>query len=207
VNGYYRIDYNYVSDAIFPSVSGQFCLSAPTTSFGYYGYTGLLAANNRFGGSLGNYANDTNSVAVFMSHSQLVSTPIGNGTFNSTTSYKNPDGTTTTTPKSPLDALNISTYNGSQANPVLDYCGYSATWMTRTTYVKIVKPGQYWLTFSAQGTADNVGAAIDDVKLTALNSLYGAAPSFYVTIPVPSPQPGSTISYTGFSIIANPLTP
>jgi hypothetical protein len=58
------------------------------------------------------------------------------------------------------------------------------------------------------GAVDKMGGAIDDVKLTALGSLYmSSPPSSYVTIPVPSPQPGSSTTYTGFFIIADPLTP
>jgi hypothetical protein len=53
-----------------------------------------------------------------------------------------------------------------------------------------------------------MGGAIDDVKLTALGSLYmSSPPSGAVLIPVASPQNGATTSFTGFSIISDPLTP
>jgi hypothetical protein len=204
--GYYSVTYNYISDAIFPGVNTTYCLYAPGGAFGFFGYTGMANANLRLGGTL-SVANDTSSLAVFMSHSQLASTPNGGGGLNSTTSYTNPDGSVTTTPTVAPDALNIYSYNGSQVNPVLDFCQYASSWQTRTTYIKITKPGQYWLTFAAKGTADKVGAAIDDVRLASLNSLYGSAPSFYVTIPTPGPAPGSSVSYTGFSIVADPNTP
>jgi hypothetical protein len=203
--GYYSVTYNYISDAQFLA-NTTYCLYAPSAAFGYYGYITMANANLRLGGTM-SVGNDTNSLAVFMSHSQLASTPNTGGALNSTTTYTNPDGSVSTTPAVAPDALNINTYNGSQVNPVLDFCQYASSWQTRTTYIKITKPGQYWLTFAAKGTADNVGAAIDDVRLTSLNSLYGSAPSFYVTIPTPGPTPGSTVSYTGFSIVADPNTP
>ena len=205
--GYYKITYDYVGDAVFPSVPGQYCVYAPTGSLSAYAYTGMLSYQNKLSGATGSVGNDTDSLAVFMAHSGLASSANVGTTVNAATTYTNPDGSVTTTPTVAPDALNLSTYNASQVNPVLDYCGYSGSWMTRTTYVKITKPGQYWLIFAAKGSADTIGAAIDDVKLTALNSLYGSASSFYVAIPTPSAVPGSTISYTGFSIIADPLTP
>jgi hypothetical protein len=43
---------------------------------------------------------------------------------------------------------------------------------------------------------------IDDVEITALGSPYmTGTPCNPVTIPVPFSQPGSTLSFTGFSII------
>ena len=91
---------------------------------------------------------------------------------------------------------------------MLDICGYATTWQARTATVEIAKPAYYWLTLAALGGADKAGGDIDDVKLTALGSLYMASPpANAVTIPVPAPQPGSTINFTGFSIVADPLTP
>jgi len=64
------------------------------------------------------------------------------------------------------------------------------------------------LTLAALGTSDSYGGIVDDVKITALGSPYmSSPPSGAVTIPVPSPQPGSTIAYTGFTITADPLAP
>ena len=72
----------------------------------------------------------------------------------------------------------------------------------------IEKPALYWLTFASLGTIDSQGGIVDDVKITALGSPYmSSPPSGAVTIPVPSPQPASSINYTGFSITANPLAP
>jgi len=203
--GYYQIKYDYISDANFTSMSGTHCTYAPS-SISAYGYTGKLFANIRQGGS-GNFGNDTNVLAVFMSHGELISTPIGGGGLNSVTTYLNPNGTITTTPAVSPTYVNVSSYDPSQVNPLLDYCYFSAGWTTRTTYVKITKAGPYWLSFAAQGSADNTGIALDDVRVTALNSLYGASPSFAVAVPTPTPANGATISYTGFSFIADPLTP
>lgn len=203
--GYYQVKYNYISDSNFTSMSGTHCTYAPST-ISAYGYTGKLFANIRQGGS-GNFGNDTNVLAVFMSHGQLISTPISGNSLNSTTTYLNPSGTVTTTPAVSPTYVSVSNYDPSQVNPLLDYCYFSAGWTTRTTYVKITKPGQYWLSFAAQGSADNTGAALDDVRVTAVNSLYGSVPGFAVTVPTPTPANGATISYTGFSFIADPLTP
>jgi hypothetical protein len=108
------------------------------------------------------------------------------------------------------DSVSTSSYNTAQLNPVLDYCNYSSSWTTRTTYVQITKAAQYWLTIGAVGAAasqDNVGGVIDDVKVSAVGSLYGSAPGFYATVPVPTPVNGGSVSFTGFSILADPLTP
>jgi hypothetical protein len=206
--GYYKLQYDYVSNAIYSSLkSSPYCTAAPTSALTSYAYTGSISGTNRTTGATLKDANDTNAVAVFMSHGSLVSYPVGGGATGSQTSYVNPTGTTTTTPTVAPDALTISTYNGTQLNPLLDYCYYSNVWTTRTTYIQITKPGPYWLTISAKGTADGIGGAVDDVRLTALNSLYGTAPSFYVTIPTPGASPGGTVSFTGFTILADRLTP
>ena len=102
----------------------------------------------------------------------------------------------------------MTSYNASQVNPLLDICGYASTAQTRTAVVFIQKPAFYWLIMAALGTSDQFGGQIDDVRITALGSPYmSSPPSNAVTIPVPSPQPGSSISYTGFSITADPLAP
>ena len=79
---------------------------------------------------------------------------------------------------------------------------------TRTAVVFIEKPAFYWLIMAALGTSDAFGGQIDDVRITALGSPYmSSPPSNAITIPVPDPQPGSNIYYTGFSIVADPLAP
>jgi hypothetical protein len=146
-----------------------------------------------------------------MANGQLVSTPNTSSTQEYQTTYTNPDGSTAASysaATAPLDNLSLSNYNTSQSNPVIDFCAYASSWQTRTTYVQISKPGYYWLTFSALGQGDKMGGAIDDVKLTALGSLYmSSPPANAVSIPVPSPQPGAVTTFTGFEIIADPLTP
>jgi Flp pilus assembly protein TadG len=208
--GYYQVNYNYVSDATFSSTPIPACSAAPNAAtVATYAVSGSATAGVRL--YPGNYYTlnyDTNTLGVFMSHALVASTPIGGGALNSQTSYNNPDGTVTTTPKVSPYAVTLSNYSTSGINPLIDICGYAASWQTRTVYIQITKPAYYWLTFAALGTADDIGASIDDVKLTALGSLYmSSPPSTYVSIPVPSPQNGSPVSYTGFYIIADPLTP
>lgn len=210
--GYYSITYDYISAVKFTGVTGTNCTYAPSSTLALTAYSTSLptAGKNQLTGSSSTWPSDTNAVAVFMSHSLEVSYPIGGGGLNSTTSYYNPSGTTTTTPTVAPDSVNTLTYNTAQLNPVLDYCNYSSSWTTRTTYVQITKAGQYWLTIGAVGAStsqDNVGGIVDDVKVSAVGSLYGTAPSFYVTVPVPAPTNGGTVSFTGFSILADRLTP
>jgi Flp pilus assembly protein TadG len=212
VPGYYSITYNYVSGVKFTGVSGTNCTYTPSTSsaLSSYSSTTATAGKNQITGSSSSWPKDTNAVAVFMSHSLQVSYPVGGGALNSTTSYYNPDGSTSTTPTVAPDSVSTSSYNTSQLNPVLDYCNYASAWTTRTTYVQITKPGQYWLTIGAVGASasqDKVGGIIDDVQVSAVASLYGTPPAFYATVPTPSVANGATISFTGFSIVGDPLTP
>jgi hypothetical protein len=105
----------------------------------------------------------------------------------------------------------LTSYNSAQNNPLLDICGYAATSQPRTAYVLIQKPAYYWLTLAALGSVDVFGGQIDDVKLTAVSSLYSSAPSGnVVTIPVLTPAAGSSYTnsgaFSGFSITADPLT-
>jgi len=117
----------------------------------------------------------------------------------STTSYTNPDGTTTTTPTVAPNGISLTSYNSGQVNP-LSIFAVAANAQTRTAYVSIQKPAYYWLTLAALGTSDAFGGQIDDVKITALTSPYYATyASSAVTIPVPSPQPSSDVTYTGFT--------
>ena len=142
--------------------------------------------------------------------------------FNGGTSYLNPDGTQSTYPTAPTvppDGINWQAYDATQVNPVIDTCGYSFNWVTRTVPIKITKPGIYWLTFSANAgtgdpthTGDGNGGGIDDVTLTALGSPYmsGAPTSYLTTVPVPAPQPDTSYlpaTYAGYSIVADPVTP
>ena len=144
-----------------------------------------------------------------MSHAQLASTPTASTTLGATIRYTNPDGSTSTTPTDPPNSINLTSYNPAQSNPLLDICGYAAGAQTRTVYVMIQKPAYYWLTFAALGSADAFGGQIDDVKLIAVGSLYGSAPSGFVTIPVPAPAAGGAYTnsgaFDGFSIVADPI--
>lgn len=218
--GYYQVSYNYIAGVNFASsgITGVYCTAAPASGDIYDSslsstyYTGAV----RYGGSA-SYAVTTNIVGVFMSNGLLVSTPNPVTTLGATTTYLNTDNTVTTTPKTPPDNVNWSSYNAAVNNPVIDTCGYvsGSTWTARSVSVLITKPGLYWLTFSANGgAADGNGPGIDDVKLTALGSPYMSNPptSALTTIPVPAPQ-NDTIYYglggdfSGFYIVADPLTP
>lgn len=190
--GFYSVAYYYRSTSV---VSGA----------GSNVYCGATPAAANIASSTS--STDTNIVAVFMSHAQLASTPIGGGALNSVTSFTNPTGTTSTTPTVPPNGVSLSNYNASQPNPLLDICGYGAAWQARTATIRILKPAYYWLTMSALGNDDQSGGQIDDVRFTALGSLaMSAPPANPVTIPVPNPQPGATTSFTGFDIVADPLT-
>lgn len=205
--GYYKVEYLYVPDVYFPGMNTAYCGSTPSAA-NISSLSGSANGTDRFFGSGITANKDTNVVGMFMSHAQLASTPIGGGAVNSQTSYTNPNGTTSTTPTVAPNGVSLTNYNAAQPNPLIDICGYAPSWQARTAYVKIQKPAYYWLTMSALGTADGFGGAVDDIKVTALGSLYmSSPPSSPVTIPVPAPQPSAQVSYSGFYIVADPLLP
>jgi hypothetical protein len=209
--GYYQVNYDYVADLQFTGQTLTFCNADPSSAnlLFYNSYATLYGpGRNRMSGTSYSGYFDSNYVGVFVSNGQLVSTPIGGAGLNAATSYNNPNGTISTTPTAPLDYVNLANYNTSQNNQLIDFCGFSTSWATRTAYFQVVKPGYYWLSFAALGHADDQGGTIDDVKLTALGSPYmSSPPSNVVSIPVPSPQPSAIINYTGFLIVADPLMP
>jgi hypothetical protein len=171
------------------------------------------ATNRVLGVDHGMLNYDTNAVGVFMSHAQLASTPNSGNNLGTATKYTNPDpnnpnGSTPAAPTIPPNYISLSSYNASQVNPLIDFCGYAKAPQTRTAYIFIAKPAYYWLTLAALGTADGFGGQIDDVKITAVGSPYmSSPPSSAVTIPVPSPQPSTSLYFNGFSIAADPLAP
>ncbi len=233
--GYYQVSYDYISNTDFKStvnIAGNYCYAAPASgpvfpvAPPYPSETG----QNRYQSGTSTSDVSTNILGVFMSHGQMVSTPaLANAPWSTstnaspaapsvgaTTSYNNPDGSTSTTPTKPPDAVNWVNYNASAANPVLDACGYvdSFQWVARSVYVKIPKAGVYWLTFSANGgLADGTGPGIDDVKVTAIGSpVMANAPTYpLVTIPTPTPAANTNWSnggaFTGFNIVADPFAP
>jgi len=212
VPGYYQVSYRYVSEVTFSNLSGVYCGATPSAArISTLSSTNGTGINRVMGVNHGTLTEDTNTVGVFMSHAQLASTPNASTTLGTTITYTNPDGSTSTTPEDAPNAISLTNYDASQNNPLLDICGYASTAQTRTVNILIQKTAYYWLTFAALGTDDSFGGQIDDVELTSLGSLYGTAPSgTVVTIPVPSPAPGSTYTdsgvFSGFSIIADPLT-
>jgi Flp pilus assembly protein TadG len=211
--GYYKVTYDYVSEVTFSGLNGVYCGATPSTAnISYLSSRTGTGINRVIGVNHGTLTEDTNTVGVFMSHAQLASTPNATTTLGATVTYTNPDGSTSTTPTSPPNSISLTSYNSAQNNPLLDICGYASSLQSRTAYVLIQKPAYYWLTFAALGSSDSFGGQIDDVKVTAINSPYGGAPSgSVITIPVPTPSNGTSYTnggaFSGFSIIADPLTP
>ncbi len=210
VPGYYQIAYNYVSLINFANLgTSVFCGATPAAA----NISTLSAVTSvGFSPTDGNYVvgitkNDTNTIGLFMSHAQVASTPNRGNSMGSTTSYTNPNGSTSNTPTVAPNAISLTSYSPSATSPLLDICGYATTSQARTVTVFIQKSAYYWMTFSALATNDQYGGFIDDVKITSIGSPYMSSPPSAVTIPVPSPQPSTTINYTGFSITADPLAP
>jgi hypothetical protein len=210
--GYYRVTYDYISEITFSGLSGVYCGADPSSAnistLSSHSGTGVIRVLNVT--NPGPLTEDTSTVGVFMSHAQLASTPNLSTTLGATLTYTNPDGTVTAIAANPPNSVSLTNYDPSQNNPLLDICGYAASSQQRTAYVLIQKPAYYWLTFAALGSADSFGGQIDDVKVTAVGSLYGVAPGAVVTIPVPTPANGTSYNnsgaFSGFSITADPLT-
>lgn len=198
--GYYKIEYSYKANSNPDNVSNTtvYCGATPVAAS-----WASMSTNQK-----------SNAVGVFMSHSLVASTPNGGFALNAQVTYKNPPSTpsgtqtSTNTPTVAPDAINsyTATFSQSTTSPLIDFCSFSKNWASRSTNVKITKPAYYWLHFSALGNDDGAGGVIDNVRVTALGSLAGSAPTSPVTIPVTDPQPGTTRSFTGFSIVADPLT-
>jgi len=211
--GYYQVSYRYVSEVTFSNLSGVYCGATPgAANISTLSSKTGTAINRVLGVNHGTLTEDTNTVGVFMSHAQLASAPNASTTLGATLTYTNPDGTTSTTPTAPPNSINLTSYDASQNNPLLDICGYASTAQTRTASILIQKPAYYWLTFASLGSADGFGGQIDDVKITAISSPYGSAPSGnLVTLPTPVPSAGSVYTnsgaFDGFSITADRITP
>ena len=224
--GYYQVSYYYMAMANFPDVTVPYTYYpqlATFTSWPAYGIDGNATTVRYHPTTIKNLNYLTNVMEVFMSNGQSVSTPINPGSSSVvTTTYNNPDGSTSTTPAYAPDSINTTTYNYSQVNPLLDTVGFNPgnLWLLRTVNVKIQKPGNYWLTFSAnnQSAADGYGPGLDDVKVSALGSLYmstpadqrhadAAGPDSCARHRSPTPIYNNSGAFNGFYIIADPLTP
>ncbi len=204
VPGYYQISYDYISEVTFTNLSTVYCGATPAAAH----IASLTALSSEgtirpLGTATGTQqTEDTNTVAVFMSHFQEASDP-NFAAFETSTVYTNPDGSTSATPTVPPAGISLTSYNAAQFNPLLYICGYAATAQARSATVKILKPAYYWLTFAGLGEIDAFGGWVDNVKLTALGSpAMASPPNSYITIPVPNPQVHTTLSFTGFSIEA-----
>lgn len=228
--GFYSVSYQYRSmlnynDSAIPGV----CLYSPYITTAPVGHNAVGSYASFYNGpSTGqfetqssyvvNTTGSSNLVGVFMSHGQLVSTPVVSTTQGATTQYMNPGATAASaTATVPIDAVNYFSLSGSGINNVIDVCGYvdQWNWVSRTASVQILKPGIYWLTFSTNGgTTDGFGGAVDDVKLTGLGSphaLVASPPASTTPILAADVTPGSTYNnsgaFNGFSIIADPIDP
>jgi hypothetical protein len=203
VPGFYNLTYDYVSQGTFPTLTTKYCGATPSLA-NMTALSGNSTGTGRNTTIAMSGALNTNTVAAFMSSAQLVSTPISNATLNATTSFTNPDTTYV-----PIDTINLTNYTASATSGLLDICGYSAGWITRSANFEIPKTAYYWLSFSTEmaGAASYGGAEIDDVRLTALGSpSMSSPPSAAMTVPVASPQTSSHTTFNGFSIVSDPLT-
>jgi len=203
--GYYLISYHYVTEVTFTGLSKVYCGATPSDA----GIATLLGGSGTAmdrvdGANHGTLSWATGTVGLFMAHAQMASEPNFTTTLGATVTYTNPDGSVTASPTVPPNSISLTSFTQSTTSPLLDICGYAATSQFRTAYVYIQKPALYWLVFSILGTYNGFGAQIDNIYITAYGSPWmSGAPANPITIPVPNPQPGSTISYTGFSIIAD----
>ena len=135
--GYYQVSYDYLSEITFSSLNGVYCGATPSAAniaalSAQYGPGIIHAYGISTGGSI---YYDTNTVGVFMSHAQLASTPNLTSSLGATTTYTNPNGTTSTTPTVAPNGISLTSYNASQVNPLLDICGYATSWHLRRAFV------------------------------------------------------------------------
>jgi Flp pilus assembly protein TadG len=114
--GYYKLTYYYISDGKFSSLTTAYCGATPSAA----NIPLLLAlqpptpsATSRATGSSTSVDVSSNFIGVFMSHALKASTPVVGGALGSTTSYNNPNGTTTTTPTAAPDAISLTNYDAS----------------------------------------------------------------------------------------------
>jgi hypothetical protein len=235
VPGYYNLTYNYRPDFVFTTApSGIKCGATPAAA-GLSGTLGSGAGTTLFQPatptSTESYGIDI--LAAFIANGQLVSTPWSSHvSVRSTSSYVNPDSnladtppttttvSATTAPTVPPDNISLTNYQASTVSALLDICGYSNGWTSRSVNFQIQKTGEYWLMFSSEmaaaASSSVGGGALDNVSITALGSL-AMSPSLlpttssgtpYITVPVGDPQPGSTITSSDgrVTIVADPPT-
>src|ERR1700690_3768548 len=98
---------------MFASLTGPTCTQAPNApQAATYAVSGTASAYARYApSSVYTLGKDTNTVGVFMSHGQLVRTPIVGGSLGWQTSFNNPNGTVSTTATAVPYAVSLSSYN------------------------------------------------------------------------------------------------
>jgi Flp pilus assembly protein TadG len=130
------------------------------------------------------------AMRVFVDADQSFSHPESEPVIRAQAVWKNPDGSAATLPR--------------LAATVIDACAFSKTTMTRVVQFKIVKPGFYWLTMAGEGTADQWGARLWDVSMTAVGGLSMASPpASAVSIPAPGLAPGTTVVLNSLQVASN----
>ncbi|HEY8589965.1 MAG TPA: hypothetical protein VIL55_10475, partial [Naasia sp.] len=176
--GYYRLKYTYISMPWW-GVGGQdVCGMSFTNS------TQVSTVKSLTPGAM--YPADTARVGVYIDPDVNVSHPESAPTLRAYATWKNHDGTPESRPRLPAN--------------LVDRCYYSKEGIVRDLTIRILKPSFYWLTFTAGGTADNHGGGIDNVTLTAMRGLEGAAPSRFIAVPPPGLAPGTPIVMNGLQI-------
>jgi Flp pilus assembly protein TadG len=135
------------------------------------------------------YAANSMQLGVYMDPDLSYSHPESTTTLRAIATWKNPDGSAETLPRLPAN--------------MIDACVAAPTMTQRSINLKITKPGFYWLTLQAEGDADQQGAAVDDVTLTALGGLsMSAPPAGAVSVKAAGLAFGSTILLNGLQITA-----
>jgi hypothetical protein len=216
VPGYYKLSYDYESDAQFSllntiigtsGVPSTFCGATPSAaSYAWLsgGASSFSATSVVSSTSPGTLPWNVDPIAAFISSARLVSTPNLSSTLGATATYINPGSTTSSSSQTvPPDAINLASYTASTTSALLDLCLYAPSWQQRTAYIQIVKPDYYWLTFSTLASTlgastSSLAGSVADVRLTAIGGPSTSTASFSstpVVVPAPSPSASSTISY------------
>ena len=178
--GYYNVRYRYFSMYNWGTYGVVACGLTNTAS--------QISATTTATEGLG-YPYDTAKIGLYVDADQNVSHPESAAVLRAVSVWKNPDGTAATKPALPITPI--------------DSCMFSRQSTVRSVNFKITKPGFYWLTFRAEGTADNHGGSIDAVTLTALGSIRkGTAPSDAVVVPAPGRAAGTPIAMKSIEILA-----
>ena len=176
--GFYDLAYQYVSLATFSSPPGSGCNQTPRSADVTPFTSKTVTATNTSTFLSYSTKADVDFLGIFLSFPNQTVTPNIGGTISVT-------------------------------NPLVDSCLYAPAILSRSVAFQVTKPGYYPLSFFAGGTAaaTSEGGAIANVTIKAIGSPYTMNTSGYCpAVPVPGPQIGSAIAYTGFSfVVTNPF--